>query len=181
MRWSQLERRKIIENCRDAHNAEISKKLGKKWRTLSDHEKRPFVEEAERLKMLHLREYPDYKYKPKKKRNSFRETKKMKTIETKNKTEIMATQENKTERFLSFCSIICVSNKKKKCVDKDSPKIKPADNVEDLIFFPQEEIDFNSMLPAYDSEMQLVKSWGHSHMDQGLEFEYDDLISDLPL
>jgi len=67
MRWSQLERRKIIENCPDAHNAEISKSLGKKWKTLSDEEKRPFVEEAERLKMLHLREYPDYKYKPKKK------------------------------------------------------------------------------------------------------------------
>jgi len=69
MRWSQLERRKIISNCPDAHNAEISKNLGKKWRTLSEEEKRPFVEEAERLKMLHLREYPDYKYKPKKKTN----------------------------------------------------------------------------------------------------------------
>jgi len=67
MRWSQLERRKIISNCPDAHNAEISKNLGKKWRTLSEEEKKPFVEEAERLKMLHLREYPDYKYKPKKK------------------------------------------------------------------------------------------------------------------
>jgi len=67
MRWSQLERRKIIENCPDAHNAEISKNLGKRWRTLSDEEKRPFIEEAETLKMLHLKEYPDYKYKPKKK------------------------------------------------------------------------------------------------------------------
>merc|ERR1712183_608832 len=67
MRWSQLERRKIIKTCPDAHNAEISKNLGKKWRTLSEEEKSPFVEEAERLKILHLKEYPNYKYRPKKK------------------------------------------------------------------------------------------------------------------
>lgn len=67
MRWSQLERRKIIELNPDAHNAEISKNLGKKWRTLTDEERQPFVDEAERLRQLHLKEYPDYKYKPKKK------------------------------------------------------------------------------------------------------------------
>jgi len=67
MRWSQLERRKIIELNPDAHNAEISKNLGKKWRTLTDDERQPFVDEAERLRQLHLKEYPDYKYKPKKK------------------------------------------------------------------------------------------------------------------
>jgi len=67
MRWSQLERRKIIEMNPDAHNAEISKNLGKKWRTLADEEKQPFIDEAEELRQLHLKEYPDYKYKPKKK------------------------------------------------------------------------------------------------------------------
>ena len=67
MRWSQLERRKIIEQNPDAHNAEISKSLGKKWRTLGDVEKQEFIDEAERLRQLHLKEYPDYKYKPKKK------------------------------------------------------------------------------------------------------------------
>ena len=67
MRWSQIERKKIIENFPDAHNAEISKNLGKKWRTLSEEEKRPFIEEAEKLKILHLKEYPNYKYRPKKK------------------------------------------------------------------------------------------------------------------
>lgn len=67
MRWSQLERRKIIEMNPDAHNAEISKNLGKKWRTLADEEKQPFIDEAESLRQLHLKEYPDYKYKPKKK------------------------------------------------------------------------------------------------------------------
>ena len=67
MRWSQLERRKIIEQNPDAHNAEISKNLGKKWRSLPDEEKQEFIDEAERLRQLHLKEYPDYKYRPKKK------------------------------------------------------------------------------------------------------------------
>jgi len=67
MRWSQIERKKIIENFPEAHNAEISKNLGKKWRTLSEEAKKPFIEEAEKLKILHLKEYPNYKYRPKKK------------------------------------------------------------------------------------------------------------------
>ena len=67
MVWSQLERRKIINRNPDAHNAEISKNLGKTWRTLSDEERQPFIEESERLRLLHQKEYPDYKYKPKKK------------------------------------------------------------------------------------------------------------------
>jgi len=67
MVWSQLERRKIIESFPDSHNAEISKNLGRKWRGLTEEERRPFVEEADRLKMLHLKEFPQYKYQPKKK------------------------------------------------------------------------------------------------------------------
>jgi len=67
MVWSQLERRKIINRNPDAHNAEISKNLGKAWRTLSDEERQPFIDESERLRLLHQKEYPDYKYKPKKK------------------------------------------------------------------------------------------------------------------
>jgi len=34
MRWSQIERRKIIEDYPDAHNAEISKNLGKKMENI---------------------------------------------------------------------------------------------------------------------------------------------------
>ena len=79
MVWSQLERRKIIESFPDSHNAEISKNLGKKWRELTEEQRRPFVEEAERLKMLHLKEFPQYKYQPKKKPRA------MKTVGAKEK------------------------------------------------------------------------------------------------
>lgn len=66
MVFSQLERRKIVQLAPDMHNAEISKYLGARWKRLSEIERRPFIDEAERLKLLHLREYPDYKYKPRK-------------------------------------------------------------------------------------------------------------------
>ena len=67
MVWSQLERRKIIEVTPDKHNAEISKELGRRWKLLPDGARQPYVAEAERLRILHQKEYPDYKYKPKKK------------------------------------------------------------------------------------------------------------------
>lgn len=67
MVWSQIERRKICEQQPDMHNAEISKRLGKHWKTLSEEERQPFVEEAERLRVLHMQQYPDYKYRPRKK------------------------------------------------------------------------------------------------------------------
>ena len=67
MVWSQLERRKIIEVTPDKHNAEISKELGRRWRLLPEIARQPYIEEAERLRILHQREFPDYKYKPRKK------------------------------------------------------------------------------------------------------------------
>jgi len=70
MVWSQLERRKIIEVTPDKHNAEISKELGRRWKLLIEDVKQPFIDEAERLRIMHQKEYPDYKYKPRKKPKS---------------------------------------------------------------------------------------------------------------
>ncbi|XP_048387458.1 transcription factor SOX-11-like [Stegostoma tigrinum] len=67
MVWSKIERRKIMEQSPDMHNAEISKRLGKRWKTLRDSEKIPFIREAERLRLKHMADYPDYKYRPRKK------------------------------------------------------------------------------------------------------------------
>lgn len=67
MVWSQIERRKICEVTPDMHNAVISKSLGARWKALSEVEKQPFIDEAERLRKLHQQEYPAYKYRPKKK------------------------------------------------------------------------------------------------------------------
>ncbi|MED6247626.1 hypothetical protein ATANTOWER_010566, partial [Ataeniobius toweri] len=67
MVWSQIERRKIMEQSPDMHNAEISKRLGKRWKLLRDNDKIPFIREAERLRLKHMADYPDYKYRPRKK------------------------------------------------------------------------------------------------------------------
>ncbi|KAL0112375.1 hypothetical protein PUN28_012009 [Cardiocondyla obscurior] len=67
MVWAQIQRRKITELQPDMHNAEISKRLGKKWKLLSEDEKQPYREEAERLRHLHQIQYPNYKYRPRKK------------------------------------------------------------------------------------------------------------------
>ena len=66
MVWAQLERRKMTMEYPDMHNAEISIRLGKLWKLLSDSEKQPYVDESERLRKLHMKQYPDYKYRPKK-------------------------------------------------------------------------------------------------------------------
>ena len=53
MVWSQLERRKIVEHNPDKHNAEISKELGRRWKLLDEEARQPYIEEAERLRLLH--------------------------------------------------------------------------------------------------------------------------------
>lgn len=67
MVWSQIQRRQICEKNPDMHNAEISKQLGRDWKRLSDLERLPFIAEAENLRQLHQKEYPNYKYRPRKK------------------------------------------------------------------------------------------------------------------
>ena len=64
MVWSRGQRRKMAQENPKMHNSEISKRLGEQWRTMTEEEKRPFIDESKRLRGIHMIEHPDYKYRP---------------------------------------------------------------------------------------------------------------------
>lgn len=68
MVWSKEKRRTMSQKNPKMHNSEISKILGAQWKKMPDEEKAKYIEEAKRLQQEHSQKHPDYKYKPRRRK-----------------------------------------------------------------------------------------------------------------
>ena len=74
MCYSKLERAKIRKENPQMNQKDISSMLGKKWKTLSPAEQQEYEQKAVDLKHLHQTQFPQYKYRPKRRGTSTKKT-----------------------------------------------------------------------------------------------------------
>ena len=73
MVWSKQRRKELAQENPRMHNSELSKRLGTEWKALSDVEKRPYIDEAKKIREQHMVDHPGYRYRPRRKpKNMFK-------------------------------------------------------------------------------------------------------------
>ncbi len=73
MVWSKQRRKELAQENPRMHNSELSKRLGAEWKALSDLNKRPYIDEAKKIREQHMADHPGYRYRPRRKpKNMFK-------------------------------------------------------------------------------------------------------------
>lgn len=67
MVWSKQRRKELAKENPRMHNSELSKRLGAEWKSLSDKEKRPYIDDAKKIREQHMADHPGYRYRPRRK------------------------------------------------------------------------------------------------------------------
>ncbi|XP_063284799.1 transcription factor SOX-30-like [Pelobates fuscus] len=64
MVWARIHRSVLAKTIPSTSNSEISVLLGAEWKKLSFEQKKPYFDEAERIRQRHQHEFPDWVYQP---------------------------------------------------------------------------------------------------------------------
>ena len=95
---------------------------GKKWKSLTPAERAPCVQEAERLRVKHMQDFPHYKYRPRRKKKN-----------EKSKSEIESCNNNQATSGSSFPLVAAKSGSAMNSQRKDnrsSPKVETVETPE---------------------------------------------------
>ncbi|KAK1172810.1 transcription factor Sox-17-alpha-B-like [Acipenser oxyrinchus oxyrinchus] len=185
--WAKEERRRLAHLNPDLENTDLSKILGKSWKAMSLAEKRPFMQEAERLRVQHMQNHPNYKYRPRRKKQ-FKKSKKSQALDmerVRNNCEenISAKHHNLSyliqsqgQQIPPYMQLQGAGSSCFETYSLPTPQVPPQQIIEANAMFLPPQVDQCNWKP-YGNQLNA----GFSFMDSYLEQYQRELLGDLDL